>query len=138
MMFIIGALALWIAPSRQTSSAQDGVRPPRAPSFAGYTDAPTARRPSAAIPRRLCDLEVRVVEGQKIKRDDILAVMSNYPKSVAIRSTEAELAKASSAQGDGLGLPRRRDRRAGSRREVVGRGSKLKVLRNAAIGKPPT
>jgi multidrug resistance efflux pump len=40
-------------------------------------------------------LELRVKDGQKVKRDDIVAVLSNYPAAdVDVRSTEAQLVKA--------------------------------------------
>jgi hypothetical protein len=38
------ALALWVAPSRQTSSAQDGIRPTGPLISRGYTDAPAGTR----------------------------------------------------------------------------------------------
>ena len=73
---------LWIAPSRQTSSAQDAAKP-AAPALIsrGYTDAPAG----TAVCRRSRGwqrlLELRVKDGQKVKRDEVIAVLSNYPKA---------------------------------------------------------
>ena len=39
--------------------------------------------------------ELRITDGQKVKRDEVIAVLSNYSKAdVTVRSTEAELEKA--------------------------------------------
>jgi hypothetical protein len=43
LLFVIAALVLWVAPTRQTSSAQDGVRPTGPLISRGYTDAPALR-----------------------------------------------------------------------------------------------
>ena len=40
ILFVIAALVLWVAPTRQTSSAQDGVKPLGPLISRGYTDAP--------------------------------------------------------------------------------------------------
>jgi multidrug resistance efflux pump len=83
--------------------------------------------------------ELRVSDGQKVKRDEVIAVLSNYSKAdVIVRSTEAELEKA------------RRQREAmisGYRtaeiamQEVVVRSAaeetKLKALELSRSGKPP-
>lgn len=95
IIFVVAALGLWIAPSRQTSSAQDGAA--SAPLISrGYTDAPAG---TAAIAGDAAGggvlLELRISEGQKVKRDEIIAVLSNYPiADVSVRSAEAELEKA--------------------------------------------
>ena len=40
-------------------------------------------------------LELRVTDGQKVKKDEVVAVLSNYSKAdVTVRTTEAELQKA--------------------------------------------
>jgi multidrug resistance efflux pump len=141
ILFVIAALVLWIAPTRQTSSAQDGVKPVGPLISRGYTDAPAGTAVLAG------DLQVggpvlaelRVKEGQKVKRDEVIAVLSNYSKAdVTVRSTEAELEKA------------RRQREAmvsGYRtaeiamQEVVVKSAaeetKLKALEVARSGKPP-
>ena len=87
---------MWIAPSRQTSSAQDGIRPAGPLISRGYTDAPSGTVVIAGDPGGgTVLLELRITDGQKVKRDDIIAVLSNYPKAdVVVRSSEAELTKA--------------------------------------------
>src|SRR5215470_4376572 len=96
ILFAVGALALWIAPSRQTSSAQDGVKPAGPLISRGYTDAPAGTAVISGDPSYggSVILELRIADGQKVKRDEIIAVLSNYPKAdVTVRMTEAELEK---------------------------------------------
>ena len=140
VMFIIGALVLWITPSRQTSSAQDGARAAGPLIARGYTDAPAGTVSIGGDPAGgAIILELRAVEGQKVKRDDILAVMSNYPKSaVAVRSAEAELAKAKEQRkamvsGYRVGEIAEQEVAVKSSTEE----SKLKVLEMQRSGKPP-
>jgi HlyD family secretion protein len=92
----IAALVLWVAPTRQTSSAQDGIRPSGPLISRGYTDAPAGTVVVAGEPAGGSVLtELRVTDGQKVKRDEVIAVLSNYRTSdVTVRSTEAELEKA--------------------------------------------
>jgi multidrug resistance efflux pump len=92
---VIAALFLWIAPTRQTSSAQDGLRPIGPLISRGYTDAPsgTVLVASNASGGDVI-AELRIVEGQKVKRDEVIAVMANYSiADVAVRTAEAELEK---------------------------------------------
>ena len=93
---VVAALALWIAPSRQTSSAQDAIKVNGPLISRGYTDAPAGTAVLAGNPEGGGVLaELRVSEGQVVKRDDIIAVMSNYPKAdVLVRTTEGDLEKA--------------------------------------------
>ena len=93
---VVAILVMWIMPSRQTSSAQDGGRTVAPLISRGYTDAPAGTAVIAGDPLGgAVILELRITDGQKVERDGILAVLSNYPKAdVAVRSTEAELAKA--------------------------------------------
>jgi multidrug resistance efflux pump len=95
VLIVIGALALWIAPSRQTSSAQDGGRPAEPLISRGYTDAPAGTAVIAGDPAGGSNLlELRIKDGQTVKRDEVIAVLSNYPKAdVALRMTEADLTK---------------------------------------------
>lgn len=89
-----GAVALWMTPSRQTSSAQDVAR--QAPLISrGYTDAPSGTAVIAGDPQGGGVLiELKIGDGQKVKKDEVLAVLSNYPKAdITVRTTEAELAK---------------------------------------------
>jgi HlyD family secretion protein len=140
ILFVIAALVLWVTPTRQTSSAQDGVKPVGPLISRGYTDAPAATAVVAGDPAGGSVLtELRVNDGRKVKRDEVIAVLSNYSKAdVTVRYTEAELEKA------------RRQREAmvsGYRtaeiamQEVVVRSAaeeaKLKGLEMQRSGKPP-
>lgn len=94
---MLAAVALWMAPSRQTSSAQDGGRPNNAPALIsrGYTDAPAGTAVIAGDPAGGSTLlELRIKDGQMVKRDEIVAVLSEYPRAdVAVRTAEANLEK---------------------------------------------
>ena len=61
----------------------------------GYTDAPAGTAVVAGDPAGGTNLvELRIKDGQKVKRDEIIAVLSNYPKAdVALRMAEANLTK---------------------------------------------
>lgn len=93
--FVLAALVLWIAPSRQTSSAQDAVRPSGPLISRGFTDAPSGTVLVAGISAGGDVLvEMRIVEGQKVKKDEVIAVLSGYSSAdVSVRTTEAELEK---------------------------------------------
>lgn len=93
---VVAALALWITPSRQTSSAQDAIKVSGPLISRGYTDAPAGTAVLAGNPEGGGVLtELRVSEGQVVKRDEVIAVMSNYPKAdVLVRTTEGDLEKA--------------------------------------------
>jgi HlyD family secretion protein len=140
-LFVVAALVLWIMPSRQTSSAQDNLAATGPLIARGYTDAPAG---TAAIAGDTASgggvlLELRIAEGQRVKRDEIIAVLSNYPISdVSVRTAEAELEKS------------KRDREAMTtgyriaeiaQQEVVVKSSteenKLKALEMQRSGKPP-
>jgi HlyD family secretion protein len=96
ILFVVAVLGLWIAPARQTSSAQDAITPTGPLISRGYTDAPAGTAVLAGNPTGGAVLsELRALEGQKVKRNDIIAVLSNYPTAdVDVRTTEAELEKA--------------------------------------------
>jgi multidrug resistance efflux pump len=96
VLLVIAAVVLWMTPSRQTSSAQDGGRPNGQPLISrGYTDAPEGTAVIAGDPAGGSTLlELRIKDGQTVKRDEIIAVLSNYPKAdVAVRTAEATLEK---------------------------------------------
>jgi HlyD family secretion protein len=140
-LFVIAALALWIAPSRQTSSAQDGVNPQGPLISRGYTDAPmgTALIAGDSVAGGGVLLELRVSEGQKVKRDDVIGVLSNYPiADASLRSAEAELEKAKHQREAMVSGYRVAEI---AMQEVVVRSSteenKLKVLEMQRSGKPP-
>ncbi len=96
-LFCVAALGLWMTPSRQTSSAQDGPRAGGPLISRGYTDAPGG---TVSIAGNMAVgggvlVELRVSEGQTVKRDEVVGVLSNYAISdVSVRSAEAELERA--------------------------------------------
>ncbi|TAJ87293.1 efflux RND transporter periplasmic adaptor subunit [Reyranella sp.] len=94
-LLVVGAILLWVTPSRQTISAQDGARQAPPLISRGYTDAPSGTAIIAGDPQGGGVLiELKIADGQKVKKDEIIAVLSNYPKAdIAVRTTEAELAK---------------------------------------------
>jgi len=139
-LFVVAALVLWIAPTRQTSSAQDAITPTGPLISRGYTDAPAGTVVVAGYPEGGGVLtELRVVEGQAVKRDEVIAVLSNYPKAdVTVRTTEADLEKAQ-RQREAMNSGYRTAEIA--MQEVVVRGKteevKLKTLELQRSGKPP-
>ncbi|OFX00775.1 MAG: hypothetical protein A3D94_17665 [Alphaproteobacteria bacterium RIFCSPHIGHO2_12_FULL_66_14] len=94
-MVVIVALVLWIGHGRQTTRAQDGIRPTGPLISRGYTEAPAGTAVIAGDPEGgAVILELRITNGQTVKRDGIIAVLSNYPAAdVEVRSTEAQLVK---------------------------------------------
>jgi len=139
-LFVVAALVLWIAPSRQTSSAQDAVQTEGPLISRGYTDAPLGTVVVAGNPGGGGVLsELRVANGQKVKRDEVLAVLSNYPiDDVRVRTTEAELEKLK-VKRQGMVSGYRTAEIA--EQEAVVRGKteefKLKTLEMQRSGKPP-
>ena len=94
-LFVFAAVALWIAPSRQTSSAQDAIRASGPLISRGFTDAPagTVLLAGSSLGGDIIT-ELRIVEGQKVKRDEVIAVLSGYSAAdVSLRTAEAELEK---------------------------------------------
>lgn len=138
-LVVVAGLILWMAPSRPTISAQDGDS--TGPLIArGYTDAPDATVVVAGDPTGGGAItELRVAEGQKVKRDEIIAVLSNYPRAEAsVRTNAGDLEKA------------KRDREAmvsGFRVSEIAQQeavvlaaeqqAKLKVLEMKRSGQPP-
>src|SRR5262245_7387715 len=93
-MIAIVAMAVWLMPERQISSARD--RPNGKPLIArGYTDAATGTVIVAGDPlggQTILDLHIK--DGQTVKRDEVIAVLSNYPKAeTSVRIAEANLEK---------------------------------------------
>ncbi len=138
---LLAGLALWVTPSRQTSSAQDTVRATGPLISRGYTDAPAGTAVIAGDPSYggLVLTELRVVDGQRVKKDDILGVLSNYSRSdVIVRNTEAELAKTErqrEAMVSGFRLTEIAVQEAVVRSSAA--NTKLKVLEMARSGKTP-
>jgi HlyD family secretion protein len=85
----------WVAAERQTSSAQRGIQPTGPLISRGYTEAPAGTVTVAGNPAGGSSLiELRIKDGQTVKRNEIIAVLSNYPLAeVALRMTEADLTK---------------------------------------------
>lgn len=139
-LIIAAAIALWMMPSRQTSSAQDGPRPLPPLISRGYTDAPSGTALIAGDPAGGGVLiELRVTDGQMVKREQIIAVLSNYPKAdIAVRTSEAELAKTKQAREAMISGYRTAEI---AMQEVVVKSAveevKLKNLEMQRSGKPP-
>jgi HlyD family secretion protein len=90
---VVVTVFLWESPSRQTKDALDGVQPGGPLTSRGYTDALAGTAVISGDPAGgFILLDLRVKEGQKVKRDEIIAVLSNYPKAEeALRRAEASL-----------------------------------------------
>ena len=93
VLAVVVAAFLWEAPNRQIKGTSDGVQLRGPLTSRGYTDAPAGTAVIAGDPAGGINLlELRVKEGQKVKRDEIIAVLSNYPKAEeALRKAEANL-----------------------------------------------
>jgi multidrug resistance efflux pump len=91
VLIIVGAVFLSTAPGRQDSHAEDGVRSSAPLMVRGFTDASAGEAVIAGVGSdRL--LELRVAEGQSVKRGQVIAVLANYPAAdIAVRSAEAQL-----------------------------------------------
>jgi len=140
-LFIIAAVAVWIAPSRQTSSAQEAQAASGPLIARGNTDAPagTASIAGDTTAGGGVLLELRVADGQKVKRDEVIAVLSNYPiADVSVRSDEADLEKSKRLREAMISGYRVAEI---AEQEVVVKATaeenKLKVLELQRSGKPP-
>jgi HlyD family secretion protein len=92
----VSGVALWVMPSRQTSSAQDAGKPAQPPLIArGYTDAPEGTAVVAGDPAGGSVLvELKVKDGQKVAKGEVVAVLSNFARAdVSLRMAEADLVK---------------------------------------------
>ena len=93
---LLAGLVLWIGPSRQTSSAAQDTRQNGPLISRGFTDAPAGTvvvSGDTTLGGTVLS-ELKVVEGQKVKKGDVVAILSNYARSeTRVRTTEAELAK---------------------------------------------
>ncbi len=97
---LVAAIAgggVWLLPSYKTSSAQDAAKAAnQQPLIArGYTDAPEGTVVIAGDPLGGSVLgELRVRDGQRVKKGEIVAVLSNFARAdVSLRMAEADLAK---------------------------------------------
>ena len=86
---------LWVAAERQTSSAQEGIRPTGPLISRGYTEAPAGTVVIAGSPLGGATvIDLRIKDGQHVKRDEIIAVLSGYPAAdVGVRIAESALAR---------------------------------------------
>ncbi len=85
-----------LASHRQSSRGRDGIVATGPLISRGYTEAPAGTVVIAGNPEAGGSvlLELRISDGQKVKRGDIIAVLSNYPTAdVSVREAEAGLAK---------------------------------------------
>ena len=139
LVAIVGA-GLWVMPTRQTSSAQDA--PKAAPPLIarGYTDAPEGTAVVAGDPAGGSVLvELKVKDGQKVKKGETLAVLSNYARAdVTLRMAEADLVKLKQMHDFVLKGTRLSDI---ALQEATLKSSieqnKLESLQRARSGKPP-
>jgi len=95
ILVAIAGVGLWVLPSRQTSSAQDAPKPAPPLIARGYTDAPEGTAVVAGdVAGGSVLVDLRVKDGQKVKKDEILAVLSNFARAdVTLRMAEADLVK---------------------------------------------
>ncbi|MBY0317960.1 MAG: HlyD family efflux transporter periplasmic adaptor subunit [Reyranella sp.] len=93
----VGVAATWIARSQQAANGATGALPTSGPLIArGYTEAPAGTVLIANDPNGGSVLkELRIKEGQVVKRDEIIAVMANYAAAeVNLKIAENNLLKA--------------------------------------------
>lgn len=141
VLVAVAGIALWAMPSRQTSSAQDAAKAAQPALMArGYTDAPEGTVVVAGDPLGGSVLvELRVKDGQKVKKDDIIAVLSNYAKADAsLRMAEADLTRIKQNYEFVLKGTREADialQEASLKSSIE--QNKLDTLQRARSGKPP-
>lgn len=91
-----GLAAAWAASSQQTASNNAGIATPGGPLIArGYSEAPAGTIVLSNDPAGGAVIkELRIRDGQKVKRGDIVAVMSSFPvNEVNVRIAENNLRK---------------------------------------------
>jgi len=140
ILVAIAGAGLWVMPTRQTSSAQDA--PKAAPPLIarGYTDAPEGTAVVAGDPAGGSVLvELKVKDGQKVKKGETLAVLSNYARAdVTLRMAEADLVKLKQMHDFVLKGTRLSDialQEAALKSSIE--QNKLDSLQRARSGKPP-
>jgi HlyD family secretion protein len=92
----LAAAAAWIANSQQTTNGTTAVLQTDGPLIArGYTDAPAGTVLIASNPNGGVVLkEVRIKEGQMVKRGEVIAVMSSYDAAdISVKIAENNLRK---------------------------------------------
>jgi HlyD family secretion protein len=141
VLIVMAGIGLWIMPSRQTSSAQETGKPAQPPLIArGYTDAPEGTAVVAGDPSGGSVLvDLRVKDGQKVKKDEIVAVLSNFARAdVTQRMAEADLTKLKQTydfvlKGSRIADIQLQEAQLKSSIEQ----NKLEALQRARSGKPP-
>jgi len=138
-VLLIVVVALWMTPMRQMSSAQD--RPNGQPLIArGYTDAAAGTVIVAGDPAGgQTVIELRIKDGQKVKKDEIVAVLSNYPTAdTLVRIAEANLEKLKQTRQSMLTGPRAMQIAIDEKAiQTTIDNRKLQELMRQRSGKPP-
>lgn len=92
----VAVVAAWIAHSQQVASSERSTSQAAGPLIArGYTEAPAGTVMIANEPNGgALILELRIREGQQVKRGEVIAVMSNYPAAdFSVKMAENDLRK---------------------------------------------
>ena len=135
----IVVLGLWMTPMRQMSSAQD--RPNSQPLIArGYTDAAAGTVVVAGDPLGgETVIELRIEDGQKVKKHEIIAVLSNYAAAnTRVSIAEASLQKLKLARQSMLTGPRAMQVAIDEKAiQTTIEDRKLQALERKRSGKPP-
>jgi HlyD family secretion protein len=141
VVVLLAGFALWLAPARQTSSAAQDGRPQGPLISRGFTDAPNGTvvvSGDLALGGVVLS-ELKVADGQRVKKDEIIAVLSNYTRSdQTVKTYDAELAK-TEAQREAM-LTGHRVTEVSVQESVVRStelNTKLKALEVARSGKTP-
>lgn len=142
-MVVVGAavLATWLAHSQQATNGAGSASQVAGPLIArGYTEAPAGTVMIANDPNGgVVLLEQRVREGQTVKRNEIIAVMSNYPAAdVNVKIAENNLKKAEETRDKILKGTRLVDLRLqeDSLKSSI-QNDKLSTMLRERSGKPP-
>src|SRR5215208_291138 len=92
----IAVAGAWIARSQQAANGSTVLQSSGPLIARGYTEAPAGTAMIASDPNGGSVLkELRIKEGQIVKRDEIIAVMGNYPAAeVGVKIAEKNLLKA--------------------------------------------
>jgi HlyD family secretion protein len=140
ILVAIAGTGLWVMPTRQTSSAQDAPRAAPPLIARGYTDAPEGTAVVAGDPAGGSVLvELKVKDGQKVKKGETLAVLSNYARAdVTLRMAEADLVKLKQMHDfvlKGTRLSEIALQEATLKSSIE--QNKLEALQRARSGKPP-
>ena len=134
------AFVLGNAPGHQAGNVKNGIQAIGPLISRGYTEAPAGTAVIAGDPAGGgVLLELRIVDGQKVKRDDIIAVLSNFPSAdIAVRQAEAELAK-TKLQRESMASGFRKSEIDQQELAVksVAEENKLKAMEVSRSGKPP-